>query len=174
MTDKRGVSNFEMLMWIPRIIFIIFIMFAIIFLVRTYVATVIDTSAIKANLFSNRIIYSANGISYYDESINRVYPGIIDSKKFSSADFLDKAVYYGEKNREIGAKIVLKDLDEGKESVLFYNQLFFKEQKKLVDSGLTEGPGGSRGYIKKYNILIIKGNSLEKGELAIDIVIPNS
>ncbi len=173
MKNKRGVSNFEMLMWIPRIIFIVFIMFVIIFLVRTYVATVIDTSAIKANLFSNRVIYSANGISYYDESIKRTYPGIIDPNKFSSADFLDKAIYYGAKNREIGAKIVLKDLNEGKESVLFYNQPFFKEQKKLVDSGLTEGPGGARGYTKKYNVLIMM-DSLDKGELTIDIVIPNS
>src|SRR3989338_7081814 len=152
MNSKNAGINFESIIWIPRIIFIIIIMFIVMTLVRTYVATVIETSDIKASMFSNRLIYSANSISYYDESVKRAYPGIIDPNKFSSADFLDKAIYYGEKNREIGAKIVVKDLNEGKELVLFYNKVFFKEQKKLVDAKLTEGPGGSRGYTKKYNV----------------------
>ena len=57
---------------------------------------------------------------------------------------------------------------------MFYNEDFYKEQKKLVDSGFTEGPGGARGYIKTYNVAISKNNKLNKGTLVIDVVIPNS
>src|SRR3989338_454082 len=174
MNSKNAGINFESIIWIPRIIFIIIIMFIVMTLVRTYVATVIETSDIKASLFSNRLIYSPNSISYYDDSIKRAYPGIIDPAKFSSADFLDKLIYYGEKNREIGAKVVLKDFTDEKEYTLFYNKNFFSEQKRLADAGLTEGPGGAKSYTKKYNVLVMKDNLLNNGMLTIDIAIPNS
>ena len=174
MRGKKAGINFESIIWIPRIIFIIIIMFLVMTLVRTYVATAIETSDIKANLFSNRLIYSPNSISYYDEPIKRAYPGIIDPAKFGSADFLDKSIYYGEKNKEIGAKVVLKDFSDGKEYALFYNNNFFSEQKRIADAGLTEGPGGAKSYTKKYNVLVLKEGSLNNGMLTIDIVIPNS
>ena len=174
MKGNRAGINFESIIWIPRIIFIIVIMFLVMTLVRSYVSTVIETSDIKADLFSNRLIYSPNSISYYDGSIKRAYPGIIYLAKFNSDDFLDKSIYYGEKNREIGAKVVLKDFSDGKEYTLFYNKNFFSEQKRLADAGLTEGPGGAKSYTKKYNILVMKDNLLNNGTLTIDIAIPNS
>lgn len=177
MNDKKGITTFEMLIWIPRIIFIVVIMFAIMVLIRSYVTTTIDTSEVEANIFINRLIYSRNGISYFDLEINRVYPGVVDLSKFNSQQkeqFLEKTIYYGIKNMEIGAKLVLKDIDKNSEFSAFYNEDFFKEQKKLVDAGFTQGPGGVKGFVKKYNVLIREGSALSKGTLTIDVIIPNS
>jgi len=177
MKNKKGNVTFEFLMWIPRLVFIVIVMFAIMVLIRSYVTVTIDISELQANLFVNRVLYSPTAISYFDKDIERLYPGIIDFDKFklqTNEKFLEKSVYYGEKNTEIGAKLVLKDLSENAELTTFYNEGFFKEQKKLVDSGLTEGPGGARGYNKKYNVRIFKNNDLHEGILTVEVVIPNS
>lgn len=177
MKNKKAITTFEVLMWIPRIIFLVVIMFAIMILIRSYVTTTIDTSELEANVFINRILYSPTGISYFGSDINRTYPGIIEFDKFKSQvteKFLEKSVYYGKINRKIGAEFLLEDLSENTKTVVFYNEDFFKEQKKLVDAGLTEGPGGARGYTKKYDVLISKNNILYKGILTIEVVIPNS
>ena len=177
MMYKKAITTFEVLMWIPRILFLVIVMFSIIILVRSYVTTTIDISELQANTFAYRVLYSSNAISYIDSKIDRAYPGIIDINRFRSQiteKFLEKSFYYGEKNREIGAKFSLKDLSENNEIIIFYNEDFFKEQKKLVDSGFTKGPGGARSYIKKYNILILKSNNINRGILTMDITIPNS
>jgi len=177
MKNKKGNVAFEFLMWIPRLVFLVIVMFAIMVMIRSYITTTIDISELQANVFISRILYSPTTISYFDPDIKRAYPGIIEFDKFKSQiteKFLEKSIYYGEKNTEVGAKFILKDLSENSELIAFYNEDFFKEQKKLVDSGLTQGPGGARGYNKKYDILIFKNNALHKGILTIEVVIPNS
>ncbi len=179
MKDKKAITTFEMLMWIPRIIFLVIIMFAVMFIVRSYVTTTIDVSELKANVFANRVLYSPTGMAYLDPDTNRAYPGVVDIEKFKlqiTEKFLEKAVYYGEKNQELGARFLLKNLDENEETEVFYNEDFFKEQKKIADSGpvFTEGPGGVRAYTKNYDVLILKNKVLHKGILTIEVVVPNS
>ncbi|MDP3765837.1 MAG: hypothetical protein Q8R04_04960, partial [Nanoarchaeota archaeon] len=114
--------------------------------------------------------------SYFDTEIKRTYPGVIDFDRFSSVTekLLEKSIYYGPKNREVGAKLLLMDLSENKEFSIFYNKDFFTEQKKLAESGFTSGPGGARLYVKKYDVLLLKNNIIGKGVLTMEIVIPNS
>ncbi|MBS3101013.1 hypothetical protein J4204_02685 [Candidatus Woesearchaeota archaeon] len=179
MKNKRAITTFEILMWVPRILFLVVVMFTVMILIRSYVATTIDTSELEANIFISRILYSPNSISYFDSDIGRTYQGVIDINKFKSqtADkFLERSVYYGDNNKEIGAKFLLRDLssNENNEVTIYYNEDFFREQKKLADSGFTRGPGGARGYSKKYDVIISKDNILNRGVLAIDVVVPNS
>ena len=177
MKNKKAITTFEMLMWIPRIFFLVVLMFAVITLIRSFITTTVDVSELQANIFAKRILYSPNAISYFDSDLRRTYPGIIDFNKFKSQSidkFLEKSVYYGIKNREIGANLLLKDLSENSDISVFYNEDFFKEQKKLADSGFTEGPGGAKLYIKKYDVLILKNNIINKGILTMEIVMPNS
>lgn len=174
---KKAALTFESLMWIPRIIFLVIVIFSIMYLIRSFITTTIDTSELQANLFAYRILYSLNSISYADTDIERLYPGVIDLGKFNQQNtdrFLERTIYYGDKNNEIGAKLLLKDLQDNQEFTTYYNEDFFKEQKKLVDSGYTEGPGGARGYAKNYNVVIREDDSLHQGKLTIDVVIPNS
>lgn len=177
MKNKKGTTTFEILMWIPRLMFLVVVMFTVMYLIRTYVTTTIDISELQANVFVNRVLYSPTSISYFDSDIGRLYPGIIEFDKFESQiteKSLEKSIYYGEDNKEAGAKFILKDLNENKELTAFYNEDFFKEQKKLVDAGYTKGPGGARGYDKKYDVLIFKNKALYRGLLTIEVAIPNS
>ena len=177
MIGKKAVTTFEILMWIPRILFLVVVMFVVMVLIRSYVTTTIDISELEANTFAYRILYSPNSISYFDSNIKRVYPGVIESDKFllqSKEKFLEKSVYYGTNNKEIAAKFLLKDLTENSEIAAFYNEDFFNEQKKLADSGFTNGPGGARGYNKKFDVLIFKNDAFNRGVLTMEIVVPNS
>ena len=175
--DKKGIITFEMMMWIPRIIFLVAVMFAVVILVSSFVTEKVDVQELEANTFANRVLYSPNTISYRDEDTGRVYPGIIDLSKFKTdaEDKLSKSIYYGNNNRKIAAKITLKNLDNSEENLVFYNDAFYKEMKVLVDLGHTEGPGGARSYIKILDVLILeKPDALHKGILILDVIIPNS
>ena len=58
MKDKKAITTFEILMWIPRVTFLVVVMFAVMTLIRSYVITTIDTSELEANIFANRMLYS--------------------------------------------------------------------------------------------------------------------
>jgi hypothetical protein len=176
MNGKKAITTFEMLMWVPRIVFLVAVMFAVAFLVKSHITTTIDISEARANIFVNRAIYSQSDISYFDSSTGRAYPGIIEMQKFKehAGELLEKSIYYSEKNREVGARFLLKNLESSEEAEAFYNEEFFREQKKIAASGFTEGPGGARLYVKNYNVLILIDGSLYKGLLTIEVAIPNS
>ena len=176
--NKQAIITFEMLMWIPRIIFLVFVMFAVIILIRSFIVEKVDVAELEANIFANRLLYSPNSISFTDHDTGRVYPGIIDSNKFKAGiaeQQLAKSIYYGNSNRVVGAKIALKNMDNSEENVVFYNKEFYDEKKILVDSRLTEGPGGARSYMKKLNVLNLdQEGSLHKAVMNIDIIMSNS
>ncbi|HLC61469.1 MAG TPA: hypothetical protein VJI52_00445 [Candidatus Nanoarchaeia archaeon] len=176
MKNKKSTTTFEVIMWIPRILFLVVLMFAIMLLIRSFVNTTIDSSELQANVFANRVLYSTNAISYVDPDTQRVYPGIVDLDKLKSAisdKSLEKSISYGKKNLEIGAKFSVNDMKENKID-FFYNEDFFREQEKIAGSGFTEGPGGAKLYVKNYNIIVQKGSVLTNGVLTMSIVIPNS
>jgi len=176
--NRRALISFEMLMWIPRIIFLVIVLFAIIILIRSFVLEKIDVTELESEIFANRLPCSPNSISFVDEISGRVYPGIIDLNKFKTNEIEDnllKSIYYGNSNRNVGAKITLKNPGKGEENQIFYNKVFYEEKKILVDSALTEGPGGAKNYIKKLDVIIFeKENTMHKGVLILDIIIPNS
>ena len=175
MTNKKANTTFEVVFWIPRIIFLVVLMFAIMILIRSFVTTIVESSELEANLFANRVLYSPNGISYADSDTHRIYPGIIDSAQLKSkidGKLLDKSINYGKKNLEIGAKFSLSYA--GDKVDFFYNEDFFKEQFKIADSGFTKGPGGAKAYTKKYNVRVLKDNGIYNGLITMNIVIPNS
>lgn len=179
MKSKKAINSYEMLMWVPRVIFLVVVMFVIMTLIKTYVTTTIDVSELQANVFTNRLLYSPNGISYLDQEINRIMPGIIDIEKFkqekdAKENFLEKNIFYGNNNREIAAKLKLDNLNEKQEYILFYNEKFFEEQSIIADSGFTEGPGGARKYTKIYDVVIYDQIDHSQGVLRIEVVIPNS
>lgn len=153
-------------------------MLSVVILVRSFVVEKVDVIELEANLFANRLLYSPNGISFVDENTGRAYPGIIDFKKFGMNDMENKllsSIYYGDSNRNIGAKITFKNFGSNEENLLFYNKKFYDEKKILIESGLTKGPGGATSYTKKLNVLIFKNsNSMDKGLLELDIIMPNS
>ena len=118
MNSKKGQISEEVLLSIPRIIFLIAILFAVVLLVKVFIITTVDISQIEANILISRLLYSKDGLSFYDESVNRLYPGIVDINKFkqlstANPNALDNiAINYGLDNPIIAAKIILKNLNQ--------------------------------------------------------------
>ena len=54
-------------------------------LVKTYIVAEIDTQETQAGLFINNILNHKKGLSYYDEEMDRVYPGIISVDAFQDS-----------------------------------------------------------------------------------------
>ena len=79
-------------------------------LIHMYVITQIDTKEAEAAILINRILFSPNGISYFDEEISRTYPGIIDLEKFDDS-ILEQSINLPE-NRIVAARLILLDLNK--------------------------------------------------------------
>jgi hypothetical protein len=170
---KKGMTSFEMVTYIFRIIFLVIVISAILILVRTYIVISVDTFDAESELIYNRFIYSVNGISYYDHEINRLYPGVIDIKRFNSS-ILDKAVDFGE-YPHVGAEFTLKDERGIIKKTAIYNEDFYDEKIKLFDAGYIRGAGGVKA-LKKENYVVYKDEDgkTKQGFLEVEIVIPNS
>ena len=178
MKNKKAMSSFEFLMYIPRILFITAVAFIMIAIIMGYVNVTSDVAEIQANMFVYRVLYSRNSFSLFDSDLGRVYPGIINESKFKSQNaenFLEKSIYYGGKQKFTGASFSLEDLYDKTKNEIFYNKDFFTEQNELIKAGLSSGPGGAKSIIKKYNVVILKDDGAShKGVLEINVIIPNS
>lgn len=175
--DRRKASiSFQTLIWIVRIIFIIIMCFSVVFMIGAFISTNIDVFEAEADIFFQRLIHSKNGLSYYDGEVGRLYPLVIDIEKLKSDSFkeeLEKAVYYGDENKQVGARIHVQDLEKKINYTLFYNKEFYNSKKVLVDAKLTEGPGGARAITREVSVLIKEGQNSRKGKLLVEVVIQN-
>ena len=62
MHNKRGQISEEVMLFIPRIIFLIAVLFAVVLLVKVFLITNIDIRQVEANVLVNRILYSKEGL----------------------------------------------------------------------------------------------------------------
>lgn len=176
MDRKKASISFQSLIWVFRIIFIIIMCFSVIFMIGAFISTHIDVFEAEADIFFQRLIHSKNGISYYNEEIDRLYPLVIDLDKLKSDSFkeeIEKSIYYGDKNKQVGARIHVQDLEKKINLTLFYNKEFYNSKKVLVDAKLTEGPGGARAIVREISVLVKEGQDLRKGMLLVEVVIQN-
>lgn len=162
--------------FIPRLFFLTIVILLIVVLIKANIKTEIDVFDAHADVFFQRLIYGRNAFSYNDEKTNRAYPGIIDLEKFRNQDlsFLNDALYYGDENRETGAKISLKDFDGNIDEEIIYNRKFFIEKETLLKAGgFTRGVGGVRGKTQRVYVLIKDKDKLTEGILNATIIIQN-
>jgi len=143
MMNKKGTIADEVLLFIPKIIFLVVLIFTFVILVKVLIVTNIDTKQIEAELLVNRLLFSQDGFSYYDESIDRLYPAIIDLESFkklqNNPNILDSEIInYGKDNPIISAKITLKRENE-MDIPVFYNKQRYDRWEPRVLPGITGG-----------------------------------
>ena len=173
--NKRSEVSGEMIMMIPQLIFLIAVLFAFVILVKTLIVTHVDVRGIDASIFAERLLFSPNGISYFDGSIERVYPGIIDLEEFrqinDDPDFkLDRIlVNYGSDNPIMAAKLTLAQAGGGS-IVKYYNKIWYDRWKQKVLPSVREGPASIGSFDKRRNVLIKEGDTLSPGTLSFRIL----
>jgi len=190
MNNKRSLISGEVILFIPRIMFLIAVLFAFVILIKTLIITSVDVRDIESRILVERMLFSRDGILYYDKGIERLYPGIIDFEKFKKINlltdrsytpnddvksFLDKEIIYydsgtihGSENILIAASLTLAR--EGEPDIsIYYNKKWYD---RWIPKAGFKGPAGIKKFESKRNVLVKEGNpdSLSSGTLSFIIL----
>lgn len=165
MRSKKGAVAEDVLQYIPRILFLAIAIFSIVFLVRSYIVNSLDVKDVQAEVFMNRILYSPDGISYFDSDLQRIIPGTIDVTKFTD-DTLNKLMDYKD-DSFIAAKLELSDAANKKIAMASYNGKTFERWLPL--RGET-GPGGVKSTIRTYYVNYVQNKMTNQGILKIEML----
>lgn len=159
MKNKAQISS-DVFSWVPKLLLLVAVILVLLFLVRMYVVTNIDTKDAEAAVLINRILYSPNGIAYYDEELERAYPGIIDLDKFNDS-VLERAITLPE-NRIIAAKLILSDLNKENPKEIFFNKKWYDN---LAPRQHLSGPGGATITTKESYVLVKLEDCIDSKEI---------
>lgn len=104
MLNKKGLAVhwFRMIGYIVGIMAFLVIMD---YIITTSIINSADTHDLEYYLAYNRLVYSKDSVFYYDASIDRVYPGIVDPTKLYEDEDIIKNLF-GE-NEDLGVKLSL-------------------------------------------------------------------
>ena len=158
--NKKALMQFNVMMWIPRLVFMVVVISSILLLVGLYFKMELTVSRAESELFMQRLLYSPHGLSFYDPYSNRIYPGIID---VNNLDLINKSLFYGE-NKHIGAKLTLTDMNN---NVLAERTYYYLVYRRIAQ----EGKGGVDVFRKALNVVIKNESKQIPGILRTEIVI---
>ncbi len=85
--SKRGASGTgeEEVYWIPKMIFTIAVAFLTFFIIKAFIATTVNVGGLESALLTNFPHFSKDGFSKFDDKAGRVYAGVVDELKFTTA-----------------------------------------------------------------------------------------
>lgn len=171
--NRRGSLAMDTIQFIPRLMFFTFVTLTVVFLVRSYIIYTVDVGEAEMEVQANRIIYSSACLAYYDETIERGYPGVVDLRKFHSAR-LDNCIRYGEQNDFLAMNLTLRSVDNPEESIagVIYNLEGWDAWLPRIG---TPGPGGAT-VLKVRRLVVYRdaGAELKPAILDIFVVVPNA
>ncbi|MFH1317135.1 MAG: hypothetical protein ABII01_06450 [Candidatus Woesearchaeota archaeon] len=171
--SKKAWFGFQAPFAVMWTFFVLLVVMTIIGMISFMVVTRIDIKDVETDVMAYRFLYSPNGFTYKNEMIQRNYPGFVDMEKFNE-DTLDKMLSY--KNNEIlTAKLTLKNLEDGKENIIYFNKEWFDRYYPLALTKIP-GPGGATISTKSFPVIIVDSifEDQKQGTLKIDVVMPNS
>jgi len=159
--NKKGVT---IIYFIPKIFFLVIVVLSVVFMVNGFIITEIDSREAEAYILINRILYSPNGIVYYNSQLERAYPGMIDLSRFDKIVLEDSL--YSSHNDWIGAKLNLMKLDKTNIKTIKYNEEVY--DSLYLQSGIKGGPIEKTS--QKY-VLIKNEEEIISGILDISVVV---
>jgi hypothetical protein len=152
--NKKGVSItfYELIVWIPRIIILIFIVGGFVWIINLYETREIKVQDLELNLIGLRTYYSKDCFAYLDS--NRVYTGIIDLNKFNEERL----------GNCLAGNYLIKLTLQNKNKILFLNKQDFeyKEQFCKFDNFYCSE--------RKQYVLVNDNGKLEQDILVIKVI----
>ena len=167
--NKKAQVSFTILQTIPRLIFLIVVLFSVIFLVRGYVVDNLNVQDTQAEVFINRIIYSENGISYYDEELKMTTPGIINPKLITNQN-LDNLMDYKD-DSFIAGRVILLDIKNIEIASAIYNEKTYNRWTPLIGQ---KGIGGVTEFKRSIAVTFIDGVKIRQGILKFEVLLPGN
>ncbi|RJQ17592.1 hypothetical protein C4573_01280 [Candidatus Woesearchaeota archaeon] len=159
----------RMLLNIYRFIFLAFVLGVTVFLIKFMVITNLETEAVEKEVFFNRVLYGT-AINYQDPVTQKIYPGIVDMVKFTSAN-LEQHINYSIKDR-LGAQLDLKNLKTNETKTIYLNEQWYLDKRPLFLANV-QGRGSVKGYIRAVPVTIYENNSHAQGILTIHLLRQN-
>ncbi|MBN1386364.1 hypothetical protein JW968_05325 [Candidatus Woesearchaeota archaeon] len=171
LADRKGQEVFDMWLQVFRLIFTIFAVISVMVIIGFFVIKNINTQAAESDILVNRMLYSKTGISLYDGSIDRVYPGIV--VKNSLDDYkINRSLNPG-RNQLIAAKVTLYD-DIGAElKSAYFNRLWYDRWSPMADLRVP-GKGGITEHREKRYILYMDESGMHDGRIVFSVLTPNA
>ena len=176
-SKKRGAISEHLILWIPKVIYLIIAFLSVIFLLRLLIVNNIDASEAEARILTNRIFYSPNAISYSDVDTGRAYPGIVDFEKYGKLQNSDvnemdtKTIAYGQGNQLIAAKLTLQNLETNEQDIVFYNKENYEFWEPRILSTVVGGSGSVNSITEQRYVLIKNADKMEKGILKMHVIV---
>jgi hypothetical protein len=165
---NKKAQIFEQVMYLPRVIILAALIFIVYALISSGIKNEIKTFDAESELIINRMIYSRSGISYYDENIDRVYPGIIDVKKLSN---LNAVFNLPADDVHLSARVTLTQTGKLEPIIHYLNGEWFQRWYPLTS---LMGLGGKQYKREQLPVTVFEqGKELVPGILQIEIIIPN-
>ncbi|MBT3720140.1 hypothetical protein HN789_04595 [archaeon] len=135
-----------------------------------YMASSIESNALKSHdvrkeIIQNRIFYSPNSITYFDEDSGRIYPHIIDMERFNEIQ-LDQA-FFTKENKVLTGKIDLTNIDLNITNTSYINRDQYERWKHYTKFSQFDN------FIEKKVVLILHEGIIYRGAIKLNFVIPN-
>lgn len=176
-SSKKGFLGEAYLFLFYRFIIVGLVAVAMVLLVKTYIVTEIDIQETQMNLFMYNMLNSKDGLSYYDEDLERTFPGIISVAAFQDTaaleEKLDARMDYGEQQL-IASELTLFTADEEKIGTAYYNKDWY-ERWIILARTFWKGKGSTTEYTANKTVLLLHADGTKNpGILQFSIVMPNS
>jgi len=151
-------------------IFLVFVLLVIVIFTAGFIKKEMDIRDAEARIFVNRILYSPNGISHFDEDLGKSCPGTVDLRKINSS-FVDSAAYI-EDNQILAAKITVETVEGYIMGEAIYNEAWYYRWEPLAGK---RGSGASSEIIERRYVIVYDGDELRgHGMLKIRVLVPNA
>ena len=169
LSGKRGEAE-EMVEQIPYIILTILVLVGVYALMSYASNPKIELHELQAEVFAYRTLYAPNSISYNNTITGRVYPGIIDDAKFTSAT-LDASMKY-DYERQVSAKLEISLSDDPVViRTAYYNQQWYERLEPIARNRIG-GSGGAKILEKTMPIVLRQSGADFPAILKFTIIVP--
>ena len=159
-----------------RFVIVCLVAIAMVILVKMYIVTEIDVQQTQVDLFVANMLNMKQGVSYYDETLQRAYPGIVLLADFEHPSGLEtrlnEQMDYGEYDI-LATELTLFDNQGNTVGTAVYNREWYERWIVLAQT-FWSGKGSATEYFINKTVLIKDDALLSQGVLQFHVVMPNS
>ncbi|MFH1440154.1 MAG: hypothetical protein ABIG89_06295 [Candidatus Woesearchaeota archaeon] len=196
---KAMIAYWQLMFMFVRLFVLTLVFMSMVLLVTKYINDETNIQDMEIKLFVEHLLYSDDGLSYYDEITGRLYPGILNADDFRSAQDieikLNKAFNYGSHPLMSAKFEFIFDEDIKNPEMLGLKEFYYNKDKygewdydwrsKWNPLSMFSKQGKAQSATKKEEIInvILRKEANEKGfakehiypaKLKITMLSPNS
>lgn len=168
---KKGAFTESMVLWIPKILFTVIVVLSFLFIISYYLKDSSGSALLQeAEILSEKMVRSSDGLAFEDSYTKRTYPGIIDLSKLRDVESLENRISYGDGSTYLGMKMTLYDRSGKAVEESVYNEDAYR---RVAESGIR-GKGGVEEFEKSYYVLVKDKGLTFPGRLKLSIIVSRS